>query len=131
MTNNQCFDILKIETHYRGGKYEKAYKITSPTKLGYTVSQAEVSGNKTAENEEIKVIYTANTNTKYKVEHYKQSPENNEHTLFETEDKTGTTDTSTEAVAKVYEGFTAGEVVQANINTVIIAVEKELSHKEK
>ena len=51
----------------------------------------------------------------YKVEHYRQNIEDDEYTLFETEDKVGTTGETTTASAKSYEGFTAKDFTQAVI----------------
>ncbi len=48
---------------------------------------------------------TPETNTQYKVKHYQQNVNNNEYTLVDTDELTGTTDTDTNAVAKTYEGF--------------------------
>ena len=51
----------------------------------------------------------------YKVKHYQQNIEDDEYTLFETEDKVGTTGETTTVSAKSYEGFTAKEFTQAVI----------------
>ena len=62
-------------------------------------------------------LWTANTDTPYKVEHYKQNITDNDYTLFETEDKTWTTDQQTQAVAKSYDWFTAPQTInQVNID---------------
>lgn len=59
---------------------------------------------------------TANTDTKYTVNHYQQNLNDNDYTLFETEsDKTGTTGEQTNATAKNYEGFTAKQFEQQTI----------------
>ena len=61
--------------------------------------------------------WNANTDTAYTVEHYQQNIADNEYILAETdtENKTGTTDEETSALAKTYEGFTAKSVEQAKI----------------
>ncbi|WP_301538548.1 InlB B-repeat-containing protein [Bifidobacterium panos] len=62
--------------------------------------------------------WTANTDTKYTVEHYLQNVDDDEYTLQsgDTETKQGTTDTETKAEAKTtYTGFTAKEFSQENI----------------
>lgn len=52
--------------------------------------------------------WTANSGTKYTVNHYQQNLNDNNYTLFETEsDKTGTTGEQTNATAKNYKGFKA------------------------
>lgn len=59
---------------------------------------------------------TANSGTKYTVNHYQQNLNDNDYTLFETEsDKTGTTGEQTNATAKNYEGFTAKPFEQQTI----------------
>ncbi len=49
--------------------------------------------------------WTPNTNTAYKVEHYQQDVSGSGYTLFETENKTGTTATQVTATAKTYADF--------------------------
>ena len=97
-------------------EYGKDYSIESPKISGYTPSIKTVSGTMGARDITIKVIYSENDNTPYKVEHYKQNIENNEYTLFETEELEGKTNESTAAVAKNYPGFTVKEFSQANIS---------------
>ena len=59
-----------------------------------------------ADNLELIATWSANTTTPYKIEHYRQNLENDNYTKHETEDKTGTTDTTATASSKTYEGFT-------------------------
>ena len=74
------------------------------------------------------LVYTAkwmaNTNTPYKVEHYLQNIDNDNYTLYETDNLTGTTDTQTSGSVKMYEGFTSPSITQVNISgngqTVIV-----------
>ena len=56
------------------------------------------------------------TDTKYIVQHHQQNIENDEYTLVDTENLTGTTDEQTSAVAKNYEGFTVKEFAQVAIS---------------
>lgn len=60
---------------------------------------------------------TANTDTAYTVKHYQQNLENDEYTevTADVENKTGTTDTDTQAEAKSYAGFTAKAFSQSKI----------------
>ena len=59
--------------------------------------------------------WTPATNTAYKVLHYKQNAENDEYTLADTDNLTGTTAAQTSAEAKTYAHFTAGTVTQTEI----------------
>ena len=100
-------------------------KITlrAPTKNGYTFQGWQYNGNVITEintanicHMELKALWTANTNTPYKVEHYLQNIDNNSYTLYETDNLTGTTDTQTAGSVKTYEGFTSPSITQVNIN---------------
>ena len=55
----------------------------------------------------LRPIYTANTNTPYKVKHYKQKLTLDGYDLYETENLTGTTDSEVTPAVKTYEGFTS------------------------
>lgn len=55
---------------------------------------------------EIKAVWTANTDTKYKTEYYLQNLENDEYTLHETSNSQGTTDTTATAEIKDFAHFT-------------------------
>ncbi len=59
-----------------------------------------------------------NSDTAYKVEHYKQNLNGVGYTIVtaDTESKTGTTDAQTNAAAKTYEGFTVQDIKQTTIN---------------
>ena len=95
---------------------------TIPTHAGYTgkydqtTDIANITANKT-----VTATYTANTNTKYVVEHYKQNADGTyPTTASDKEEKTGTTDTTATATAKSYDGFSytssaAGTVTSGNI----------------
>ena len=92
---------INTEDKYAGYTFEK----TEPEMIPEKVMTGTV----------IKVYYTANTNTKYIVEHYKQNILDNDYTMFETEEFEGTTDTVTNITAKSLEGFTAKEIEQSHI----------------
>ena len=66
---------------------------------------------------EFSAKWDPNTDTAYKVEHYKQNIADDEYTLAEadTENKIGTTDEDTSATAKDYTGFTAKRIEQMKI----------------
>ena len=70
-----------------------------------------------AENVEITGGFTANTNTAYKIEHYKQNIDNNQFTLAETENKTGTTDNTATASPKIYSGFTFDNTITGTLQS--------------
>ena len=90
--------------------------VQTPSKVGYHFVGWDNEPT-TMPNNDLTVTgrYAPNTDTKYKVEHYKQNIENDEYTLAETDNKEGTTDELTSAEAKTYEGFTAQSFNQENI----------------
>ncbi len=75
-------------------------------------------------------VWTANTDTAYKVEHYKQGVVGGSFTLVDTDHMTGTTDSLTEAKAKSYDGYTAEKIKQQNIKadgTTVIRILYDLN----
>ena len=108
--NGKCLETINLECSF--GEH---YEIHLPEVEGYTCDKEYITGEMGAEDKIIEVNYTANTDTPYVVNHYKQNIENDEYTLAETEDLEGTTDTYTQVVPKDYEGFTPQEIVQQNI----------------
>ena len=83
------------------------------TRWNYDFSQA------ITKRTEIKAVWSANTDTKYRVEYYWENLENDEYTLHETSDSQGTTDTTANAEQKTYAHFTfnaAASTMQGNIN---------------
>ena len=88
----------------------------SPMRLGYTFNSWDYDFNEpiTADTT-ITAIWNANTNTPFKVEYYLQNLEDDNYTLTDTENLTGTTDTTATAT-KTYEHFTVVETTaSANI----------------
>lgn len=59
--------------------------------------------------------WSTNTDTPYKVEHYQQNTTDDGYTLFETEEKNGSTDSETLATPKEYTGFIAQSIEQGTI----------------
>ena len=106
-------NILKTETV----NYGSSATAPTPTKQGYTLSWDKSFTNVTS-NITVNAVWTANTNTAYKVEHYQQTTDTEVigYSVFETENLTGTTDTTATASTKTYEGFT---VNPSNSQTVL------------
>ena len=108
--------------------FNDSLTITATTNPGYTFNgwydggtlvsnELSYTFNMLAANKSYEARWTANTNTAYKVEHYWQNVENDDYTSHETDNLTGTTNTSTNAVAKTYTGFASPtSVEQININ---------------
>ena len=71
----------------------------------------------TKTNSDLDIDISLNTQSTYKVEHYKQNIEDDNYTLVESdsENKTGTIGTNTVAVAKSYEGFSVNPFEQKPI----------------
>ena len=97
-------------------------------KVGYTfdgwsgdngntyINMGEFTADPTDTEVTLSAMWKANEDTAYVVEHYKQNLDGTyPKTATETENKVGTTDTLTEAEAKVYAGFTAQAFNQENI----------------
>ena len=97
-------------------KYDELYSVTSPVIPGYTADLKNVNGKMGAKDISFEVNYLANTNTPYTIEYYEQNIENDEYTLFETEDDEGTTDTITTISPRNYQGFTLKDFEQQNIS---------------
>lgn len=97
--------------------------LNEPTKDGYTFTGWEYKDNIINKictsnicHMSLKATWTANTNTPYKVEHYKENIDNSNYTLYETDCLTGTTDTLTNGTTKTYTGFKSPTITQVNIN---------------
>lgn len=95
------------------------FTLNNPVRLGYvfvgwtgsngtTTPQKNVSIYKgSTGNRTYKANWTANTGTKYTVEHYKMNLDGTTYTLADTDNLKGTTDTSVTPAIKTYEGFTS------------------------
>jgi len=93
--------------------------LPTPTRIGYTFNgwyDAATGGTKVGDagatytltaDITLHAQWTANTNTAYTVKHYQQNLGDNEYTLFETQNLTGTTDTEVTPAVKEYIGFAA------------------------
>ena len=93
------------------------------TAPGYTFSGWSRTGSfvMPAENVSITGSFTVKTNTPYKIEHYTEDLNANTFSLRETENKTGTTDTTATATAKTYTGFTYDGTVSGTLTSGNIA----------
>ena len=103
---------LPEEASYKyGAEVNVAAKATAPagyTFNGWTTENATVKDGKftmPTGNVTLKGKFTANEDTKYKVEHYLENPDGT-YELKDTENLTGTTDSQVSATAKGYPGFT-------------------------
>ena len=84
---------------------------SAPDRLGYTFAGWDFDfSQKITQNTQISAQWTANTNTVYKVEYYLQDLESEyNYSLHETENLTGTTDTTANAEIKSFAHFTHTE----------------------
>ncbi len=107
---------------YENIKYGDAVlKPANPSRVGYTFAGWDQEVPTLMPNNDVvlNALWTANTNTAYKVEHYIEKLDGT-YELKETENLTGTTDTNAVAVSKLYSGFTfnashASNVLEGNI----------------
>ena len=111
--------MLPTEATYKyGATVTVAAKATAP---GYDFDGWKKDGNVTtsfempADNVTLTGTWTAKSDTAYQVKHYLQNLTDDGYTLAETETKSGTTGTQTEAVAKSYTGFTVQPFNQKTI----------------
>ena len=99
-------DEEKVVTVTAGHKVKESDVPTPAAKPGYTfVGWGDFDFDKApTESVTVEAVFKANTDTAYKVEHYKKTHDN-KTTLVETENKTGTTDTVATASPKTYDGY--------------------------
>jgi len=114
--NYKYTDGTEARTSYSNSyNYNSHYSVNSPLIPGYTANTLTVNGIMPASNRTVEVTYTANNDTAYKVEHYTENL-NGGYTLVGTDNKTGTTDTLTNGIAKTLSGFTVQSFNQLNIS---------------
>lgn len=99
-------DEETVVTVTAGHKVKESDVPTPAAKPGYTfVGWGDFDFDKApTESVTVEAVFKANTDTAYKVEHYKKTHDN-KTTLVETENKTGTTDTVATASPKTYDGY--------------------------
>lgn len=98
-------EVVKEIKVKAGSKISEA-DVTAPVKPGYTFAgwgDFDFDKAPTA-SATVEARYVANTDTAYKVEHYKKA-HGGEYVLVDTENKTGTTDTTVNASPKAYDGY--------------------------
>ena len=84
-----------------------AIQPVTPTKKGYTFNKWDFDfSTPITENIDISAEWTANIDTKYKVEYYFENIEDTNYTLYETYNLQGITDTTANAEIKKFEHFT-------------------------
>ncbi len=133
ITKNQEPVIFSITYNLNGGTnsdsnpttYKEGTSITlfDPEKKGYYFDgwydNKSYSGNKitvvSGKSIELWAKWMPRSNTPYKILHYQENANDNNYTLFETENKKGITDSRTSAVSKKYDHFIAGSVMQSFI----------------
>ena len=87
-----------------------AIQPTSPTKSGYAFNRWDYDFTQPiTRNTTIKATWSANTNTPYKVEYYKENLEDDNYTLCETSDLQGVSGAIASAEQKTYEHFIFNE----------------------
>ena len=121
--NNNAGSVTGASTY----KYGKNITIKATTKSGY-MFDGWYDGNNKISNKETYTFnmlsknlnytakWTANKNTPYKVEHYKQNYEDDKYTFYEAESLTGTTNELTAAKSKSYVGYKEPTISQKTIN---------------
>lgn len=76
------------------------------TRAGYTFINCDYDFSEPiVQDTVITTSWTANTDTAYKVEYYLENLEDNDYTLYETDNLQGTTDSFVSAEVKTYDGF--------------------------
>lgn len=91
---------------------------------GNLVTSLTLDGTAYTNNITIEASFTQ-TNGSYKVIHHQQNIENDQYTKFEEEVLNGQIGTNTQAIAKIYDGFTALAITQVQIvegNTAVVEV---------
>ena len=108
-------------------KYDKEITITATINPGYTFMGWYEGENKRfdgisytfnmpASDVALEAKWFANTDIPYKVNHYQQNLEDDNYTLYETDNLTGTVDTLTNGEVNIYEGFISPSINQIDIS---------------
>lgn len=89
-----------------------------PTRSGYTFDGWYIDGQKVTSvsaKATVTAHWKANSETEYTVIHWQENADDNEYSSKDIEKKTGATDSTTNAKAKSYTGFTAQAITQKTI----------------
>lgn len=120
-------DGLLYTTTVRRGTTLPTADAPAATREGYTFQYwsregqyQDVTGQTVSGRTNLYAAWTPNTDTPYKVEHYKQKLDGT-YVKADTDELTGTTDTRATAVAKSYTGFTVDKTVEGTVESGIIA----------
>ena len=99
---------------------EEGQGATAPSlvKEGYTLSWDKEFSNVTSDLT-VNAVWTPNTETAYTVEHYKQGESG--YALADTDNLTGTTDSTVTAEAKTYAGYTENTTISQRVPSGIVA----------
>ena len=94
--------------------FDDEYTVPTPSRVGYTFvgwyyNYTKYSGGTWQVANDVTLIasWSANTNTAYVVNHYQQNIENDDYTLYYTQNLTGTSDASITPSVRSYTGFTS------------------------
>jgi len=112
-------------------KYGSEIAVPTVTKTGYTLTgwSPAVASTMPAQDTTYTAQWTEGSGTAYKVEHYQQNVSDNNYTLAETENLSGTTDATATATAKSYTGFTYDSNVSGTVGTGTIVADGSLGLK--
>ncbi|MDQ0361694.1 hypothetical protein [Breznakia pachnodae] len=121
------------DTDNLSGTTGASVSATAKSYAGYTINLFHAdtlfSGNIKGDGTLIlKVYYSANTNTTYKVEHY-QEQANNSYVLKDTDNLSGTTGATVSAVSKVYDGFTFDNTIAGTLESSTVLGDGSLTLK--
>ncbi len=118
---NESYENLSVE-------FDAKVSLPTPTKEGFTFAGWYNGYNRyesgvwtTADNITLTASWTANTDTKYTVNHYQENANDDEYTLFATEELTGTTGSDVTPEVKTFTGFAVPEA-----QTEVIAADGSL-----
>ena len=103
--------------------FDAAYTLPTPTRTGYTFAgwydgTTKVTNGtwRMVSDKALTAHWTARNDVAYTVNHYQQNVEDDGYTLFETQNLTGTADTTVTPVVNTYTGFTAPAAQTVTVN---------------
>ena len=103
--------------------YDAAYTLPTATRTGYTfagwydgTTQATNDTWQATDNVTLTAHWTARDDVAYTLKHYQQNIENNDFSLFETQNLTGTANATVTPAAKTYAGFTSPQTETVTVS---------------